>query len=110
VIDFYQGQTRVGKPFRLEYNKVHRGVQLVHPKRHNKFRRILGLRTDRPAANWACARTEDRIGNSHGPHRAGGDVTNTLMKTKDTRKETKKMPTKTAKEKKLAKQAKKNSK
>ena len=32
------------------------------------------------------------------------------MKTKDTRKETKKMPTKTAKEKKLAKQAKKNSK
>ena len=32
------------------------------------------------------------------------------MKTKDTRKETKKMPTKTAKEKKLAKQEKKNSK
>lgn len=32
----------------------------------------------------------------------------TLMKTKDTRKETKKLPTKTAKEKKLAKQAKKN--
>jgi len=32
------------------------------------------------------------------------------MKTKDTRKETKKMPTKTAKEKKLAKQVKKNSK
>jgi len=32
----------------------------------------------------------------------------TLMKTKDTRKETKKLPTKTAKEKKLAKLAKKN--
>ena len=32
------------------------------------------------------------------------------MKTKDTRKESKKMPTKTAKEKKLAKQEKKNSK
>lgn len=38
-----------------------------------------------------------------------GNLTNTVMKTKDTRKETKKMPTKTAKEKKLAKQAKKNS-
>jgi hypothetical protein len=33
----------------------------------------------------------------------------TGMKTKDTRKETKKMPTKTAKEKKLAKQAKRDS-
>ncbi len=32
------------------------------------------------------------------------------MKTKDTRKETKKLPNKTAKEKKLAKQAKKNEK
>jgi hypothetical protein len=32
------------------------------------------------------------------------------MKTKDTRKETKKLPAKTAKEKKLAKQAKKNEK
>ena len=36
--------------------------------------------------------------------------TPTPMKTKDTRKETKKLPTKTAKEKKLAKLAKKNNK
>jgi hypothetical protein len=43
-------------------------------------------------------------------HRTANIRPQTLMKTKDTRKETKKLPTKTAKEKKLAKQEKKNAK
>jgi hypothetical protein len=60
----------------------------------------LGLPT---AGAWVSSST-------HGLQAGGASLTNTRMKTKDTRKETKKMPTKTAKEKKLAKQAKKNSK
>jgi hypothetical protein len=44
------------------------------------------------------------------PKRPARHRTHTLMKTKDTHKESKKTPTKTAKEKKLAKLAKKNSK
>lgn len=45
------------------------------------------------------------------PFPPGGlDLTNIAMKTRDTKKESKKQPTKTAKEKKLAKLEKKNSK
>lgn len=49
------------------------------------------------------------MGTPNGPPQRRLELTNKPMKTKDTRKETKKQPTKTAKEKKLAKQEKKNS-